>query len=568
MTERINMHLLHHILTESSWKFPDKDAVVFGDNSITYAELERRSSQLAFSLLQWGIKKGDRVGILLKKSIESIIALFGIMKAGAIYVPLDPLAPADRLGRIIVNCGIERLITSQENLTKLFTHEQTELPVRSVLLTGAPMPEGVKFGRAMQITAWEAIGAAPSEQYAPVELSDSSPAYILHTSGSTGTPKGVVISHLNALTFVNMAADFFGISLNDRIANHAPLHFDLSVFDIFCAVKSGATIVVVPEFLSTFPIKLAEFIDQERISIWNSVATVLTMLAERGRLERFKYDALRLVHFSGDLMPMKYLRILKQCMPKAEFYNIYGQTEANSSLFYKVDGVFPDDAWKVPIGKTFPNFDVFAIDDSGKVITRPSEEGELYVQSSTVALGYWNDEQKTREKFVPDPRNPFAQTRVYRTGDLVRLDTEGNYIFAGRKDHMIKSRGYRIELDEIEIVLNSHPSIRQAAVIAVPDELIGNRIIAYVSLIEGKELQVKELLDFCSKTLPKYMIPELIEYCYSLPVTSNGKIDRKSLNSEILSSMNKKRQSADGESTSDREAPAGRAQATIGATKQ
>jgi acyl-coenzyme A synthetase/AMP-(fatty) acid ligase len=263
--------------------------------------------------------------------------------------------------------------------------------------------------------------------------------------------------------------------------------------------------------------------------VWNSVASLLTKLADQGALDRLTLEKLRLVHFSGDLMPVKYLKILKQCMPAAVFYNIYGQTEANSSLYFRVPDVVEEAAWKIPIGIPFPNFEVFAVDEGGNVVTGAGEEGELHVLSSTVALGYWNDCGRTQAQFTPDPRNPSAHARVYRTGDMARLDAGGNFVFAGRKDHMVKTKGFRVELDEIEIVLNSHPGIRQASVVAIPDDLAGSRIVAYVCLREGVELKPQRLVGLCGDHLPKYMVPEQIRYLPSLPVTSNGKIDRKAL---------------------------------------
>lgn len=523
----MTMHLLHHLLTESSQKYPDRTAVTFKDKSISYADLEDNSNQLALTLTQHGIKKGDRVGIMLGKSIDAIIALFGIMKAGAIYVPLDPLAPVNRLGHILTQCGIECLITSPENRKKLYSEPHTRLHIAKIILTGLPPKGDVHCGGNADCIPWESTTAAPSRHYRPVDLPDQSPAYILHTSGSTGVPKGVVISHLNALSFVHMAASFFEINESDRIANHAPLHFDLSVFDIFGGIKAGATIVLVPEFLSTFPVKLAEFIEQERISIWNSVASVLNMLAERGRLDRCNFEALRLVHFSGDIMPVKYLRTLQRHMKCAAFYNIYGQTEANSSLYFPVREIPDNEAWKIPIGKPFPNFEAFALNERSEMITSPGDEGELYVNSSTVALGYWNQEKMTMEKFVADPRNPSWRTHVYKTGDLVRIDNDGNFVFTGRKDHMVKSRGYRIELTETETVLNSHPHVSQAIVLAIPDEVIGNRIIAYVSPVEGASISAEDITGHCSMFLPLYMVPEQIFFIARMPRTTTGKADRK-----------------------------------------
>jgi len=529
------MYLLHHLLAETAGKYPQRTAVVFKDQCLSYADLEARSNQLSATLVRLGVNRGDRVGIMLNKSFESIVSVFGILKAGAIYVPLDPLAPGARVCSIISHCGIELMIAAPENLAKVLSDAADGVTLRKAILTGSgSFPEPVaclKLGVAC--TGWEAAGSEMSEQRCP-EQSDAAPAYILHTSGSTGMPKGVVISHLNAMTFVNMAAEFFRISENDRMANHAPLHFDLSIFDIFCAVKCGACIVIVPEFLSAFPVRLAEFIDHEKITVWNSVASVLTKLTDQGGLERLAFASLRLVHFSGDIMPVKYLRILRKCMPAAEFYNIYGQTEANSSLYFRVPETLEDNAWKIPIGRAFPNFDVFALNDSGKVVSTPNEEGELLVLSATVALGYWNDARKTEEQFTPDPRNPSAHARVYKTGDLVRLNGEGDFVFAGRKDHMVKCKGFRVELDEIEIVLNSHPGVRQAVVVAVPDELAGNRIIAYISLKDGIAVDSRDLLELCGEHLPKYMVPELIRYRETLPTTSNDKVNRKALVQEFI----------------------------------
>ena len=530
------MYLLHHLLADTASKAPQRTAVAFKDQRLNYADLDESSSRLSGWLQHQGVGKGDRIGIMLNKSPESIVSVFGILKAGAIYVPLDPLAPGGRLSSIISHCGIELIVASPENLAKMLLDQGDGHILKTALLTGSGSlpPKAAGFAAGISCIGWQAALADHPGGRCQVELSDAAPAYILHTSGSTGMPKGVVISHLNALTFVKMATEFFKINENDRMANHAPLHFDLSIFDIFCAVQTGAALILVPEYLSAFPIRLAEFIDKEQVTVWNSVASVLTKLTDQGALERLRFASLRLVHFSGDIMPVKYVRTLKQCMPKAEVYHIYGQTEANSSLYFKIPETILDDAWKIPIGRPFPNFDVFALDDDGKVITTPEEEGELLVLSATVALGYWNNGEKTREQFTSDPRNPSAHARVYKTGDLVRLNGEGEFIFAGRKDHMVKSKGFRVELDEIEIVLNSHPKIRQAAVVAVPDDLAGNRIIAYISLTGGSAVTSRELLELCSQHLPKYMVPELIRYRQTLPITSNDKVNRKALVQEFI----------------------------------
>lgn len=522
-------HLLQHLLTNSARKYPDNVAVVFKEKSVTYSELEQQSNDLAQTLQQLGIKKGDRVGIMLSKSIETIVSLFGILKSGAIYVPIDPSSPVNRITYIIKHCGIECLIASSPSLNTLLSDSEEKLYVTKAIVVGKDRDESVHQNILAESLPFYKVSNNDDSEFQSIEMSDSSPAYILHTSGSTGNPKGVAISHLNALTFVDMAAGFFKISETDRFCNHAPLHFDLSVFDIFVAVKCGATIVLLPELLSTFPVKLSEFIAEKRITIWNSVSSVLTMLADKGMLERHSFDSLRIVHFSGDIMPVKYLRVLTKHMGNASFFNIYGQTEANSSMFYPIQEIPDNESWKIPIGKPFPDFEVFALSDAREIIGRAGEEGELYVSSPTVALGYWEDERMTCEKFVPDPRSLFSGKIVYKTGDLVRIDENGDYVFTGRKDHMVKSRGYRVELEEIERVMSSYPEIMTAVVIPIPDELIGNRIAAIIVPVSNRSIRKEDIIRHCSTRLPRYMIPEIMEFRDSLPMTSSGKVNRKAL---------------------------------------
>ncbi|MBV5339610.1 MAG: amino acid adenylation domain-containing protein [Deltaproteobacteria bacterium] len=529
-------YLLHHLLQRSALQYPDNVAVIFKEKSVTYSDLERQSSSIAGALQQLGIRKGDRVGIMFSKSIEQIVALFGILKSGAIYVPLDPAAPAARVEYMIRHCGIECLITTPGNLKLLSLNSEDALGISTALLIGTDA-EVVNHGTIVSKSLSLDVEAAGDHGgFQAVEMSDSSPAYILHTSGSTGNPKGVAISHLNALTFIEMAASYFDVTASDRFCSHAPLHFDLSVFDIFVAIKQGAAIVLLPEMLSTFPVKLAEYIDKEQITVWNSVSSVLTLLADKGVLESRNLDSLRLVHFSGDIMPVKYLRLLAQRMKNAAFYNIYGQTEANSSLCYPIGAIPDDDSWRIPIGKPFPNFDVFALNGERQVVSHPGDEGELYVSSSTVAYGYWNDRDMSGEKFVPDPRYPFLDKIVYKTGDLVRIDEDGNYLFSGRTDHMVKSRGYRIELAEIETVLSGHPDVVAAVAIPIPDDLVGNRIFAVIAPASGCSVGTEELFRYCTPRLPKYMIPETMAFRDSLPMTSSGKVDRKKLGEELVNS--------------------------------
>lgn len=530
----MGIYLLQHLLKSSAGKYPERDAVIFNNHSITYSRLDLESDQLAVALIHLGVKPGDRVGLMMKKSIESITCIFGVLKSGASYVPIDPVAPSDRIKYIINECGIECLIITGKSGYKIIPDMDYDLPLKNVIVTEEDTERLTERCENLKILTWENILNVKTGDLQEPHIIDSDPAYILYTSGSTGVPKGVVISHLNALTFVNMTADFFKIDEHDRLCCHAPFYSDLTVFDIFVAVRNGAAIVLIPEFLSSFPARLAHYILQKDITVWNSVSTALILLSNYDGIDKFHFDSLRIIIFSGELFPVKYLRKLKKQAGNATFFNLYGQTEANSSMYYEINGIPDDDSWKIPIGRPFPNFEVFLINGGHEISSTPDIEGELYVKSSSVAIGYWNNRQMTDEKFIADPRNTSNKSRVYKSGDIVRIDKEGNYIFIGRKDRVVKSRGYRIELDEIEITLNNYPLIHQAAAVNMPDELIGNKVIAYVSAVKDRNLEIDDIIDHCSKSLPRYMIPEFIEILDSLPTTPNGKIDRKSLKNNSI----------------------------------
>lgn len=521
-------YLLHHLLIESAAKFPDKEAITFQDDKMTYAELERESNKLAHGLLCIGIERGERVGIYLNRSISAIVAALGILKAGATYVPVDPLCPPSRLSYILNKCEIKFLFASQEKLTNIQQAFPANSPLKSIVVMNGLAAGSGSLG-STKLFDWQDIRETAETDAPHVNTIDSDLAYILFTSGSTGNPKGVMLSHLNSLTFVNSAHDFFQITMNDRFSNICPLHFDMSVFDLFVAFKAGATVVIIPEVSARFPVKLAEVIETNGITVWNSVPSALSLLATYKNLDCHDLSSLRLILFAGELFPLKYLRRIQEAIPGARYCNMYGQTEANSSTYYWVEKLTPETTASLPIGRPLPNFNVFALDADGRQVSEPGQEGELYVRASTVASGYWGEPEKTENAFVRNPLRPDLNERVYRTGDLVHLDSDGNYVFVGRKDHMIKSRGYRIEIGEIETVLCNHPEIKNAVVIPIPDELIGNRIAAVVVPLKHGNIKHEDIFNYCSKKLPKYMIPETVRFCDSLPITSSGKVDRNKL---------------------------------------
>ena len=518
--------LLNHLLEESARRFPDKPAVLFDESVLSYTELDRISSRLAHVLIENGLRRGDRVGIWMPKSIASIVSMHGILKAGGVYVPLDPGAPPERVRYIVEDCGIRLLVSAPAFLERVREIVTAGSTPAVILAAHGPLAPG---DFPVRVVPYDSVLSHPATEPPPIATLSTDLAYILYTSGSTGTPKGVMISHLNALNFVGWAHDEFQVAHDDVLSNHAPYHFDLSIFDVFAAMKAGATLAIVPEELAYFPWRLAEWIDRNAISVWYSVPSILTMMVRRGRLERLRFERLRLVLFAGEVFPVRYLRELMQAVPRPQYCNLYGPTETNVITYHYVAGVPHEDAAPLPIGKACANVDVVVVDDNGRVVTQPGVEGELYARGPNVAQGYWGDPEKTGKVFVQSPFQSHFPETVYRTGDIVMLGEDGSYVFRGRRDHMIKSRGYRIEAGEVESAIYRHPQVLETAVVPVPDEDIGNRIKAFVVTRDAGTLEPAEIQQHCARFLPGYMVPGVVAFLHALPKTSTGKVDKKAL---------------------------------------
>jgi len=519
-------YILQQLLQNSAARYPEKTAVWARGRSITYRELEERSNQLAHLLQERGVRKGDRVGLYFPKCVESVIAMLGVVKAGGVYVPLDPQAPADRIGYIIGNCGIRVLITRTDKRRGLNEATLSSLAC-SILVDEAP-----QACNGAGMVPWAMLAEYPAMCAPQVTLTETDLAYILYTSGSTGRPKGVMLSHQNALTFVEWCAAKFKIRSEDRLSNHAPLHFDLSVFDVYNALEAGATLYMITEDLALFPSRLAGFMESQQITVWYSVPSALTLLLLHADLRADKLKQLRIVLFAGEVFPMKYLQQLAERLPHVELYNLYGPTETNVCTYYQVERGRLAGMDKLPIGIACENTEVFAVSDQNEMVTQAGGSGELYVRGPAVTYGYWADPEKTKKMCVPNTFQPNFEEKMYRTGDLVQLAEDGNYYFLGRRDSMIKSRGYRIELGEIESALLSHPAVKEAVAVAIADDIVGSRIRAVVAFHDGVSLAPAELQHYCGTRIPMYMIPEAIDFRPELPKTSTGKVDRAQLAQE------------------------------------
>lgn len=508
---------LQALLEQSSERQPERLAVIDADTNkaVSYAALNAVADRVCACLAALGVEPGQRVGICAPKSIGTVAAIFAILKAGAIYVPVDSSAPATRSASIFADCAVRAIIAAPGAVATL-SH--------ALGLTHSAPPVELEDLRNLDCDLVLMDGFGPTDR-APQADAESALAYILYTSGSTGKPKGVVHTHASALSFVDWCSDVFSPGAEDRFSSHAPFHFDLSILDIYVPLKHGACVVLLNEDLGKTPSRLAAAIAERSISIWYSTPSVLRLLVEYGDLQRYDWRHLRHVLFAGEVFPIKYLRALKEAWPEPSYCNLYGPTETNVCTYFQIPRKIPATQVEAfPIGITCENDRTRVVDEQGRDVVL-GEEGELIVAGGSVMVGYWNLPERTSEAFLVDT----CQTRWYRTGDIVREQADTGYIFVGRRDRMVKRRGYRVELGEIESALYRHPSIAEAAAIAVPDGSGGVTIKAMLSVSGPSVPSLVELKAHCARVLPLYMVPDRFSVLESLPKTSTDKIDYQRL---------------------------------------
>lgn len=512
---------LHHFLDRSAQARPNHVAVVEPDGAaIGYGELAALTDRLRDRLHHLGVRPGDRVGMVLHKSIDSVATIFGILKAGAAYIPVDPSAPASRNAYILTDCSVRVIVLESAFVDRL----REEIGDSANTPGFFPLAE---VGGGTGLVA--ALDHADSEDPAPsVPTDDTSPddlAYILYTSGSTGKPKGVQLTHQAAISFVDWCSEAFAPRETDRFSSHAPFHFDLSILDLYVPIKHGATLVLIDEDSGKDPQTLAELISKQRITSWYSTPSILTFLTQYGKLERHDYSHLRTVLFAGEVFPVKHLRALKDLIPHPRYFNLYGPTETNVCTYYEIPAEIPADrAQPYPIGVACSHLETKVVDEQGMEV-QPGSEGELVVSGPGVMRGYWNLPDRTANAFLVEE----SGKRWYKTGDVVIEEEDGDYTFLGRRDRMVKKRGYRIELGEIEAGLYRHPAVEEAAVVALTDEDATVRIKAFLTVRDGERPSIIELKRFCADHLPGYMAPDLFSFQSVLPKTSTDKIDYQKL---------------------------------------
>ncbi len=526
---------LAHALDEAVRLHPDRPAVAMpreaGGATVTYAQLAAAAGRVALELRQAGVGRGDRVGLLCPKSIEAVAGLWGVLCAGAAYVPLDPLAPPSRAGLIAGDCQMKALLASSQRSAAVVAAREAVAGVEVIQIHGDGQLAESSYLDGLARPSALAPSFTPSVRPNSRDL-----AYILYTSGSTGAPKGVMVSHGACLSFAEWGRWRFALTPEDILSSHAPFHFDLSTFDLYASTLAGAKVVVLDEETVRFPMAASTAMAAEGITVWYSVPGALRAMLRRGRLARQDLSRLRTVLFAGEPYPVGELQQLREALPGVELFNLFGPTETNVCTYWEVPatGGWP---WSsVPIGIDCENCQGVVVDGQLEPVA-DGVDGELLVRGGTLMEGYWGDPEKTAASFLPDFLHPHLADRLYRTGDLVRRETDGTYTFLGRADHRVKVRGHRVELGEVEAALDSLEEVRQAAVVAVPEggeEGADNELIAFVvgetTDSEGGLQGVARALRRSLKgRLPGYMIPAQFRWLAKMPMTSTGKTDRQCL---------------------------------------
>ncbi len=487
-------------------KYPELTAVEDKERSLSYKELWTNAQKCAAAIRRAGVGGQKPIAVYLPKSVDCIVSFMGILYSGNCYVPLDTNMPTERLEKIFSNLNPAVILTYRNLVSKL---------------------DGI-VAREQKFIFINELPDTLDETVVIDQVIDTDPAYILYTSGSTGVPKGVVISHRSIIDYIDWANQCYHFEKGERIGNQAPFYFDNSTLDIYTSLSNGATLVIIPEELFAFPVKLLEYVRDKKITSVFWVPSVLINVANTASLDELEGFSLRRILFAGEVMPNKQLNYWRHKFKDVLFSNLYGPTEITvDCTYYNVDREFRDDE-PLPIGRPCRNSDVIVLSETNERITKPGAIGELCVRGSSLALGYWQNPEKTEEAFVQNPLHSNYPERIYRTGDLVQWNERGELLYSGRKDSQIKHMGYRIELGEIETAAASLPGMDKVCALYNREE---QKIIL---LYEAKnEMPIKDIRLGLMKLLPKYMIPTVYKWYKKMPLNMNGKIDRKRLQNEI-----------------------------------
>jgi len=513
--------LVHEWLRRSARCFPDKQALICGRQRWTYRDLDRRTDHLAAALQDIKVRRHDRIVVLLDNSSETVISLYGILKAGGVFIILAGSLKGAKLRYILENSEADVLITHtgkagvvtdalgrmQRNIKTIWVGPKDQIPE--------------KFTQSS--LSWDEIfsnfGGTVEDDRLP-RCIDVDLAALIYTSGSTGEPKGVMSTHHNMISAARSIIQYIGNEQDDIILNALPLSYGYGLYQVIMSVMFGGTVVLEQSFIYLHNILTR--IAEEKVTGFPIVPTIVAMLLKMRDLSGYDLSSLRYITNAGAALPVEHIRSLQKLLPHVRIFSMFGLTEC-----IRVCYLPPEELGKRPssVGKAMPNCEVFIVDQDGNEVA-VGQTGELVIRGSNVMQGYWKDPDLTSKTFR-DRRYPGE--RVLYSGDYFRKDDSGFLYFLGRKDDMIKSRGERISAREVENIICAMDGVAEASVIGVPDEILGQAVKAYVVPVPSYKLTEKEIMKYCAANMETFVVPKYIEFVDELPVTANGKIDKRQL---------------------------------------
>jgi amino acid adenylation domain-containing protein len=509
---------VEEFLRESARRFGDKVALAAGDARVSYRELDQVSDRLAGALAQHGIARGDRVIVFMDNCREAVIAIFAALKAGAVFSPINPSTKAEKLAYVINNCGARALIT-QDKLRTVATAALADAPsVALTVVTGARapnLPGAVSFEAAVTANV-----EPPGNLGIDLDL-----AMLIYTSGSTGFPKGVMMTHQNVVAAATSITTYLENTSDDVILNVLPISFDYGLYQVLMAVKLGATLVLEQSF--AFPQKIFAKMTAERVTGLPLVPTMAAIILQMRDLKPDAFPHLRYITNTAAALPPAHIARLQALFPSARLYSMYGVTECKRCTYLP-----PDELKRRPgsVGIAIPGTEATVVDEQGARVPA-GVVGELVIRGAHVMKGYWNDPQATARALRP---GPFEWEKVLHTGDLFRADADGFLYFVARKDDIIKTRGEKVSPKEVENALYALPGVREAAIVGVPDPVLGRALKAVVAADPHANLTAQDVIRHCARHLEDFMVPKLVEFRDALPKTESGKISRRLVAADTL----------------------------------
>ncbi len=511
--------LLHDYLIDSARRLPEKIALVCQQQRLSYAELDARSNALAHALVRRGVERGDRVVVFADNTVETVVSFWATLKANAVITIVNPLMKVDKLAYLLNDCRAVALITDG-HITPIFADAAAKSPHLKTVIISRTIDES-RTRDLPGVVAWSDALASESRAAPPARRNiDIDLAAIVYTSGSTGDPKGVMLTHRNMLTAATSITTYLENVEDDVILNVLPMSFDYSLYQMIMAFRMGARLVLERSF--AYPAQVLKLLVDEGVTGFPGVPTVFAILAEMKTLAQYDFSKIRYVTNTAAALPVKHITMLSDLFPKAAIYSMYGLTECKRCTYLPPKYIKDK---PTSVGIAIPNTELWIVGEDDRKLG-PNEVGQLVIRGATVMKGYWDKPEATAKKLRP---GPVPGELVLYTGDYARLDEDGFLYFVGRMDDIIKSRGEKVAPKEVENALVNIQGVKEAAVIGVPDEILGQAVKVYVVLEKGVSMSDKDIVRECQRRLENFMVPKHVVFVDGLPKTTTGKIKKTGL---------------------------------------